>query len=60
MTSHPICLPNFEFHLPDDAGDVKLLEDVHRHGWHIVAVPADHHGPGFSFTVGGLPEDTPT
>jgi len=52
MKSHPIRLPNFQFRQPDDSGDVKLLEDVQRHGWHIVAVPADPHGPGFAFTVG--------
>ena len=52
MTAHPIRLPNFQFRQPDDLGDVKLLDDVHQHGWHVVAVPKDDHGPGFAFTVG--------
>ncbi len=29
-----------------------MLADIHGHGWHIVAVPTDDHGPGFAFTVG--------
>jgi hypothetical protein len=52
MPLHPIRLQNFQFRKPDDASDVKLLADVERQGWHVVAVPADHHGPGFAFTVG--------
>ena len=52
MTSLPVRLPNFQFRQPDDPSDVKLLDDIRRHGWHIVAVPEDRHGPGFAFTVG--------
>jgi len=52
MASHPIRLPGFEFRAPEDDGDRKLLSDVESHGWHIVIIPADEHGPGFAFTVG--------
>ena len=52
LNSHPISLSDFQFREPDDSSDLKLLEDVQRHGWHVVAIPADHHGPGFAFTVG--------
>lgn len=50
--SHPIRLHGFIFREPDDSGDEKLLADVHRHGWHVVAVPSDEEGSGFAFTVG--------
>jgi hypothetical protein len=29
-----------------------MLDDVKRHGWHIIAIPEDEVGPGFAFTVG--------
>jgi hypothetical protein len=32
--------------------DVKVLDDVEQFGVHIVHVPEDDEGPGFSFTVG--------
>ena len=32
--------------------DRKLLDDVDEYGVHIVHVPEDDEGPGFSFTVG--------
>jgi hypothetical protein len=49
---HPIRLPDFKFREPDDSGDVKMIADIRGHGWHVVFVPADEHGPGFAFTVG--------
>ncbi len=30
----------------------KILADVEEHGLHIVHVPEDDEGPGFSFTIG--------
>jgi len=40
------------FRDPDDKGDVKMLADIREHGWHVVSIPDDKEGPGFSFTVG--------
>lgn len=45
-------IEGFQFRKPDDASDEKLLADVQKHGWHIVAIPDDEVGPGFAFTVG--------
>jgi len=44
-----------------DDHDRKLFSDVQRHGWHVVAIPAENDIPGWSFTVGlthsfGVPE----
>jgi hypothetical protein len=52
MPDHPTQLPGFTFRVPDDAGDEKLLNDIREHGWHVVGVPDNEEGPGFSFTVG--------
>jgi Domain of unknown function (DUF4262) len=52
MVDHPIRLPGFQFRAPDDPGDEKLIADIRGHGWHIVAVAEDSHGPGFALTVG--------
>lgn len=35
-----------------EPADLKLLDDVEQFGVHIVHVPEDGDGPGFSFTVG--------
>ena len=35
-----------------DEGDLRLLADVRRVGWHLLLVPGDEEGPGFGFTVG--------
>lgn len=42
------------FIVPDaeDDCDRKLLSDIEKYGWHVVAVDADEEGPGFLFTVG--------
>jgi len=52
MPDHPIMLPGFVFRNPDDKGDAKLLADIQEHGWHVVGIPDDEDGPGFTFTVG--------
>lgn len=52
MPEHPSKLPGFVFRDPDDPGDIKFLQDIREHGWHVVGVPDDEEGPGFSFTVG--------
>jgi hypothetical protein len=52
MTEHSNKLPSFTFRAPDDAGDARMLASIHEHGWHVVGVPDDEVGPGFSFTVG--------
>ena len=43
---------DFVFREPDDTGDMKMLADIRGHGWHVVGIPDDDVGPGFSFTVG--------
>ena len=30
----------------------KLVGDVRDYGWHVINVPADDKGPGFSYTIG--------
>ncbi len=52
MREHPSKLPGFVFRDPDDPGDIKMLADIREHGWHVVGIPDDEVGPGFSFTVG--------
>jgi hypothetical protein len=37
---------------PADEHDRKLLADVGRHGWHVIAVGEDEEGPGFAYTIG--------
>lgn len=32
--------------------DLTIIENVHRHGWHVVMVPEDDIGPGFAYTIG--------
>ncbi|MER6678743.1 DUF4262 domain-containing protein [Streptomyces sp. NPDC000983] len=41
--------------------DLTIIENVQRHGWHVVMVPEDDIGPGFAYTIGlvhthGAPE----
>ncbi len=52
MPDHPSKLPGFIFRDPDDAFDEKMLADIRKYGWHVVGIPDDSEGPGFSFTVG--------
>ncbi|MFD9374109.1 DUF4262 domain-containing protein [Streptomyces sp. NPDC059999] len=44
-----------------DRMDLTIIENVQRHGWHVVMVPEDDIGPGFAYTIGlahthGAPE----
>ncbi|MGQ4402745.1 DUF4262 domain-containing protein [Streptomyces hayashii] len=44
-----------------DQGDLTIIENVQRYGWHVVMVPEDEVGPGFAYTIGlshshGAPE----
>jgi len=39
---------------PEDDSDRKLLADIAQHGWHVVGVNADAHGPNYAFSVGLL------
>lgn len=32
--------------------DLTIIENVQRHGWHVVMVPEDEIGPGFAYTIG--------
>ncbi|MYS86247.1 DUF4262 domain-containing protein [Embleya scabrispora] len=46
-----------------DRVDLTIIENVRQHGWHVVMVPEDEIGPGFSYTIGlshshGVPELT--
>ncbi|MFD9389502.1 DUF4262 domain-containing protein [Streptomyces sp. NPDC060000] len=41
--------------------DLTIIDNVRRHGWHVVMVPEDEVGPGFAYTIGlshthGAPE----
>ena len=35
-----------------DEGDRQLLDDIRRHGWHVVVIEADDEGPGFAYSIG--------
>ncbi|MFD7232084.1 DUF4262 domain-containing protein [Streptomyces sp. NPDC059881] len=35
-----------------DRTDLTIIENVQRHGWHVVMVPEDDIGPGFAYTIG--------
>jgi hypothetical protein len=37
---------------PDDEYDVKLLSDIAKYGWHVVAILAEGDFPEFCFSVG--------
>jgi hypothetical protein len=37
---------------PADDHDRKLLADVGRHGWHVIAVEGDEEGPAFACSIG--------
>jgi hypothetical protein len=38
--------------VPTDDQDRKLLDDIRRHGWHILGIESDDEGPGFAYSVG--------
>ena len=35
-----------------DRMDLTIIENVQQHGWHVVMVPGDEIGPGFTYTIG--------
>jgi hypothetical protein len=35
-----------------DPSEEKVFSDIATHGWHMISVPADEHGPGFTYTIG--------
>ncbi|MFF3013660.1 DUF4262 domain-containing protein [Streptomyces sp. NPDC057939] len=35
-----------------DGADLRIIENVGRHGWHVAMVPEDEIGPGFAYTIG--------
>ena len=37
---------------PKDASERKAIEDVAKHGWHVLKVMEDGKGPGFAYTMG--------
>lgn len=41
-----------KFPTPRDNSDDRVLEDVRRHGCHIIHVGADEEGPGWSYSIG--------
>jgi hypothetical protein len=45
-------LEGFKWREPADDFDRKLISDVKLTGCHIISIPADKHGPGFSFSIG--------
>ena len=45
-------LLGFRLPVPTDDGDRKLLSDISQYGWHVIHIPEDDVGPGYSFTVG--------
>ena len=50
--AHPTQLAGFRFREAEDSIEEKIISDVHRHGWHVVAVSAEGQEPGYAFTVG--------
>jgi len=41
-----------KFPTPRDDSDERVLENVRRHGCHIIHVGADDKGPGWSYSIG--------
>jgi hypothetical protein len=37
---------------PVDEHDRKLLADIERHGWHVLAIKEDEEGPAFAYSIG--------
>lgn len=38
--------------MTEDAAAAKLLSDVQTYGWHMITVPEDEVGPGFTYSIG--------
>jgi hypothetical protein len=36
----------------DDPAEQRVIDDVRRHGWHVVGIEDDPEGPGFAYSVG--------
>lgn len=36
----------------DDASEQRVIDDVKRHGWHVVGIEDDAEGPGFAYSIG--------
>jgi len=36
----------------DDADEQRVIDDVQRHGWHVVGIEEDAEGPGFAYSIG--------
>ena len=45
-------LNDFKWPRPGDASDQKFCADVVEYGCHIVTIPQDAEGPGYSFSIG--------
>jgi hypothetical protein len=35
-----------------DADEQRVVNDIARHGWHLIQVPPDAEGPGFVYSIG--------
>jgi hypothetical protein len=35
-----------------DESETQLVNDVNEYGWHMITVPPDDQGPGFTYTIG--------
>ncbi len=38
--------------LAEDPSEQRVIDDVQRHGWHIVCVDEDEDGPAFAYSIG--------
>jgi hypothetical protein len=45
-------MPERELPVPQDDSDHKLLADIARVGWVVLAIEQDDEGPGYAFSVG--------
>jgi hypothetical protein len=45
-------MPQRELPVPDNDDDRKLLADIARHGWVVLAIKEDDEGPAFAYSVG--------
>jgi hypothetical protein len=36
----------------DDDDEQRVIDDVQRHGWHVVGIEEDAEGPGFAYSIG--------
>src|SRR5262245_58366688 len=45
-------IPERQLPVPEDDRDHKLLADIARVGWAVLAITEDDDGPGYAFSVG--------